>query len=208
MRGESTRDGWVCTLILNRQGRKSKFSRLFSELLLLVGLLHAQQQLKTLCASSSSTRLLKPLRGGRALLPQSVKTTPTRCQRDSHSWLCQRLTWLLRLNNWREVIRNLWRYRIPHFTRAATTPTSATTLREIDLSLVLLSKMLSRSRPWRPLRVGPPRVVIDLYQRDAKETVLGGKFAILPLKYANLSIKARRLCSRYKPLSLHRWRGP
>lgn len=29
-------------------------------------------------------------------------------------------------------------------------------------------------------------------------------FAILCLKYANLLIKARHLCRRYKPLSLHR----
>lgn len=131
----------------------------------------------------------------------------TRCQKDSQSPLCQRRTWLFWLNNWREVIRNLCRYWIPHFTWACTTPTSATTLREIDLSLVLLSKILSRSNPWGPLRVGPPRVSIDLHQRDAEE-IVWGKFVILSLKYANLLIKARRLCSRFKPCSLHRWRGP
>lgn len=42
----------------------------------------------------------------------------------------------------------------------------ATTLKEIDLFLVCLSKMFSGSRPGGPVRVGPPHAIFDLPERE------------------------------------------
>lgn len=67
--------------------------------------------------------------------------------------------------------------------------------------------MVLRSRPWGPLRVGPPQAVFDLPERERRWGDCLVEFVILSLKHANLLIQAKFLYCRFQPRCWLRSRG-